>query len=159
MSKIYSYSFRKKNKTFKKSKKIIKNKKTSLKSKNIRKKIIRKKIIRKKIIGGGAILNKDDFLKSLSSNTRTIINNVLLSGQMTDLESIKSEYSKNKSSQLYDFIYDTKDYEPSKYVLNTIWDHGIGKPDSITAGMKGIHIYAIKIGENNFTIIGKFERK
>ncbi len=149
MSKIYSYSFKKKNKTFKKSKKIIKNKKTSLKSKNIR----------KKIIGGGAILNKDDFLKSLSSNTRTIINNVLLSGQMTDLESIKSEYSKNKSSQLYDFIYDTKDYEPSKYVLNTIWDHGIGKPDSITAGMKGIHIYAIKIGENNFTIIGKFERK
>jgi hypothetical protein len=111
--------------------------------------------------GGDAISDKDSFFNGLSESTKTVIISASKSTSqqylLSDLESIKKIYESKKSMQLYDFIYEKQ--KDGIYQLTTIWDHGIGNLDSITAGIKGVHVYVIKTNEGNFEIIGKFERK
>ncbi len=72
------------------------------------------------------------------------------------LNSIKQNYRNNyMNNQLIDFIYDLN---PPHNLIKT-WDHGIGKPDTITAGLQGIHIYKVKNDSNQLQFVGKFTRK
>jgi hypothetical protein len=69
------------------------------------------------------------------------------------IQSIRNTYS--IKDHLYDFIFDLKTKK-----LIKIWDHEIGKPDTITAGVPGIHIYATLEPNERLVknIIGTFVR-
>ena len=72
------------------------------------------------------------------------------------LNFIKNTYrTKYINNQLIDFIYDIK---PPHNLIKK-WDHMIGNPDTITAGLQGIHIYMIVTDSNQYKFIGKFTRK
>jgi hypothetical protein len=82
--------------------------------------------------------------------------NIYLSKKDIPLELIKVTYrTKYINNQLIDFIYDIK----SPHNLIKKWDHRIGNPDTITAGLQGIHIYMIVTDSNQYKFIGKFTRK
>jgi hypothetical protein len=123
---------------------------------------LKKSLNNKKMKGGMGGVNIDSFFKGLYDKSRINLNNLLkesISSEKytkTDLASIISDYEQKKETQLYDFIYEK--HKDGKSQLTTIWDHETGKPESITAGMKGIHLYVIKNGDNNFEILGKFVR-
>jgi hypothetical protein len=136
------------------TKKIKKIKKTK-KTKNPKKSY-------KKMRGGMGNVNINDFFTKLDDNTRSNLDSMLKESLLsekytkTDLASIISDYEQKKEKQLYDFIYVNDD--TGENVLQSIWGHETGKPESITAGMKGIHLYVIKNVDNNFEILGKFVR-
>ena len=126
-------------------------KKTLTKNNKIRR-IYKKKLTKK---GGGElslnifnnITNKNiifDQLQKVSSNTFNNDNKI---------QSIRNTYS--IKDHLYDFIFDLKTKK-----LIKIWDHAFGKPDTITAGLPGIHIYATLESNGRLVknIIGTFVR-
>ena len=153
---------------------LVKNKKTvsrtsltkKLKSKN-KNKIIRKSnksntksiksiTLKKQQKGGGEVESPEEFFTSLSINIQQTIqrefkNPIHLTN---NLETIRSNQLVN-TSRLYDFIYQRQSHTPT---LLKIWDHGINNPESITAGLPGIHIYTI-ISNNEAKIIGTFIRQ
>jgi hypothetical protein len=137
--------------------------KTMKKTKKTMKKTMKKKEIKKganiKMYGGngGPIQDKDIFFSALTKDSKKKLETMIMVGEFTDnLETIKNKYKAVGEKKLYDFIYTNNN---GQYELNTIWDHVVGVPESITAGLSGIHIYAIKNDNNEFEIIGKFERK
>jgi hypothetical protein len=60
-----------------------------------------------------------------------------------DLIKIRSRYEEYGSPALIDHIYEGK--SPETFDINAlpshIYNHGVGKPESITAGIPGIHVY------------------
>ena len=67
------------------------------------------------------------------------------------IDTYRTKYINN---QLIDFIYNND----SPHKLIKTYDHGIGRPNTITAGLKGIHIYMIINDSNQYQFIGKFTR-
>jgi hypothetical protein len=119
-------------------------------------KIIRKSLI--KFIGGGEVFSPKDFFSNLKSEYQSIINSSIKSPDM-DLENIKDKYRNQQQYHLYDFIFDLNLAKQPKLIK--VWDHMRNDPESITAGLPGIHIYVI-IDQNIkpiFTFIGKFTRQ
>ena len=120
-----------------------------------------KKTHKKMILKGGGSLDIYSFFTNLGEIKSATLKSILASSLTSDkdlkadLEVIISSYKKQKENQLYDFIY-VKNQE-GQYVLDTIWDHAIGNPESITAKMHGVHIYFIQ-NNGRFEIIGKFIR-
>lgn len=90
-----------------------------------------------------------DKLESISSKT--------FSNDST-LVNLRNTYSsiQNVKDHLYDFIFDLTTKQ-----LIKIWDHSIGQPLTITAGLPGIHIYATLEPNGKLVkkIIGTFVRK
>jgi len=117
--------------------------------------------IKKMILKGGGSLDIYSFFTNLGEIRSATLKSILASSLTSDkdlkseLEVIISSYEKQKEKQLYDFIY-VKNQE-GQYVLNTIWEHEIGKSKSITGEMPGVHIYVIQ-NNGSFEIIGKFIR-
>ncbi len=119
----------------------------------------RKLSIRKKYLGGGElslsifnnILDRKIILDQLQSISSSKSNND------NKITTIRNTYSttENIKDHLYDFIFDHKTKK-----LFKIWDHEIGKPDTITAGLPGIHIYTTLNPNGNSVkhIIGIFVR-
>jgi len=145
-NKIYNNSIKKSNK----SNKTIK----------LRKKLNqpRKGIVR--FIGGGnEILNYQSFYNRLSNNQKNKILEKLNQNNLANLnlQDIINNYKTKQSYNLYDFIFDKSSSNPR---LLKIWDHKTNDPNSITAGLPGIHIYVIIDSRyiNKFEIIGKFIR-
>lgn len=149
------------NKTSKTSKKSKKNKRTLRKiTRNNKKKSYKNMKNMKGGLGGLDISTFFDELGKSNENTlKAMLYQSLTSEKDTKnvLEDIIELYKINMDKHLYDFIYTMN--ENGKYILATLWDHEIGKPESITAGKLGVHIYVIKTNEGEFEIIGKFERK
>jgi hypothetical protein len=149
---------------------LVKNKKThsrySLKNKNknIRKsnksntKCIKSITLKKQQKGGGEIESTEEFFTSLSINIQHTIQRELKNSihLTNNLETIISNQLVN-TSRLYDFIYQNQSQSHTPTLLK-IWDHGINNPESITAGLPGIHIYTI-ISNNEAKIIGTFIRQ
>ncbi len=111
-----------------------------------------------KFIGGGEVLNPESFLKNLNQKYQSeILSNINLSDM--SLEDIKNKYRGLQKYHLYDFIFDLSQNNPPKLIK--VWDHNTNDPESITAGLPGIHIYTIIDNDidNKFKIIGKFTRK
>lgn len=112
-----------------------------------------------KYLGGGEL--------SVSIFNNILNNNIILeqlqsisSGKFKNdnkITTIRNTYSTNENikEHLYDFIFDLKTKK-----LIKIWDHYIGKPETITAGLPGIHIYATleSNGKSVKNIIGTFVR-
>lgn len=127
----------------------------------MKKKITRthKKNKHKKYLGGGElsltifnnILNPNIIINQLQSISSGKFNND------NKITTIRNTYSttENIKDHLYDFIFDLK----TKNLIK-IWDHDIGKPETITAGLPGIHIYATleSNGKSVKNIIGTFVR-
>ena len=67
---------------------------------------------------------------------------------------IQSRYQPKQQFQLYDFIFDAN----TKSLIK-VWDHKTNNPSSITVGLPGIHIYVIKLNDQQYQIIGKITRK
>jgi hypothetical protein len=140
-------------------KRMIKNKKNKTTKTKTKKTISRKSLI--KFIGGGEILNPNDFFSNLKKDEQSkILSSINLSDM--SLEDIKNNY-KNQQQQkyhLYDFIFDLNLNKQPKLIK--VWDHMRNDPESITAGLPGIHIYVIidqkKDNTTIFKIIGKFTR-
>jgi hypothetical protein len=133
----------------------MKKKSSSVKVKKGQSKKI--KVKSKKQYGGdGEIVDFNSFWNNLGVSNQLKINNGLKGKSELNLENIKDSYkiSENIGNNLYDFMF--KNDESSR--LFKIWDHGIGKPESITAGLSGIHIYVTVDKNKNLKIIGKFIR-
>jgi hypothetical protein len=120
---------------------------------------INKKKLTKKYGGGelslnifNNITNRKNILDQLQKVSSNIFNND------QKIITIKNTYSivTNIKDHLYDFIFDLKTKQ-----LKKIWDHEIGKPDTITAGLPGIHIYATLEPNGRLVknIIGTFVRE
>jgi hypothetical protein len=82
-----------------------------------------------------------------------------------DIESIKNWYSQNFAvKRLVDVIYDL----PAHGQISSLgqkntkpkmcWDHGSGKPNSITGSAIGIHVYIADVGSNEWHLVGLFKR-
>jgi hypothetical protein len=108
----------------------------------------------KKFVGGNGEVSFDIF-NNLPEQFKLKINNSVndnLEMKMS-VNEIQSIYKKQKQYQLYDFIFDNE----SKQLIK-VWNHENNNPESITAGLPGIHIYVIKFDNNNYHIIGKITR-
>jgi hypothetical protein len=115
--------------------------------------------IRKKYLGGGEIpvsifnniLNHNIILNQLQPISSSKFNN---DNKITTIRNTYSS-SENIKEHLYDFIFDLKTKK-----LIKIWYHDIGKPETITAGLPGIHIYTTleSNGKSVKNIIGTFIR-
>lgn len=127
-------------------------KKTLTKNNKIRR-IYKKKLTKKG--GNGSlqfnnITNKNIILDKLTTSSK-------ISNSDNKIQSIRNTYSEkeNIKDHLYDFIFDSNTKQ-----LVKIWDHKIGKPETITAGLPGIHIYVTLDPNGRFVkkIIGTFVR-
>ena len=63
------------------------------------------------------------------------------------LNAMRQRYIKLGSPALVDYIY--KDMTPAQVDIqktkpSQIYNHGTGKPESITAGIPGVHVYMLK---------------
>jgi hypothetical protein len=115
--------------------------------------------IRKKYLGGdelpvsifNKIVNRNIILNQLQTISSGKFNND------NKIITIRNTYSssENIKEHLYDFIFDLKTKK-----LIKIWDHDIGKLETITAGLPGIHIYAtLESNDKSLkNIIGTFVR-
>ena len=75
------------------------------------------------------------------------------SSPTSQLNTIKKVYSRDYSQyQLLDYIYDKNNKK-----LIKIWDHKTNDPNSITAGLPGIHNYFVVQGDKKL-FIGNFVR-
>ena len=126
--------------------------KKSIKNKRIKKS---RKSRKSKIKKGGQIIQMGEVNSNLFNNlpdeVKNNISNLLNNDIDISIEDIKREYMKFTNFELYDFIFGF-----DKKIIK-IWYHGVNNVSSITGGLKGIHIYAIK-KNNNYFIIGKFIR-
>jgi len=124
--------------------------KKSIKNKRI------KKSRKSKIKKGGKSINIGEIdlnlFNNLGDEVKNNISNLLNNDIGISIEDIQEKYKKVKEFELYDFIFDN-----NKQLIK-IWFHGSNNVSSITGGLQGIHIYAIK-KNNNYFIIGKFIRK
>ncbi len=136
-----------------------KNKNTKHTKTKTKKTISRKSLI--KFIGGGEVLNPNDFFSNLKTDEQSrILSSINLSDM--SIEDIKNNYINQQQQKyhLYDFIFDLNLTKSTRLVK--VWDHMKNDPESITAGLQGIHIYVIidqkKDNTTIFKIIGKFTR-
>ncbi len=119
-------------------------------------------IIGSKMIGGNGPLDISKFFEELGESNKAVLNTLLIQSLESEIDNkgnlndIIESYKEKANNQLYDFIYTKNDKQ--QYVLDTLWDHETGKPESITAGKPGVHIYVVKMSDGKFAIIGKFER-
>ncbi len=134
--------------------------KTKIKSKKNQNDIPRTRKRTINFIGGGEILDTTTFISSLTQEQKNKIKQLRDSEMTNQLDEIKGKYRLEPTNtlHLYDFIYQNNNEKK----LIKIWDHGTKDPESITAGLHGIHIYVII--ENTpkskiFEIIGKFIRQ
>jgi hypothetical protein len=127
--------------------------KKSIKNKRIKKS---KKSRKSKIKKGGQAIKigevNSNLFNTLPDDVKNNISNLLNNDIGISIEDIQEKYKKVKEFELYDFIFDN-----NKQLIK-IWFHGSNNVSSITGGLQGIHIYAIK-KNNNYVIIGKFIRK
>jgi hypothetical protein len=115
-----------------------------------------KKSRKSKIKKGGQAIKigevNSNLFNTLPDEVKNNISNLLNNDNNNSIEDIQEKYKKVKEFELYDFIFDN-----NKQLIK-IWFHGSNNVSSITGGLPGIHIYAIK-KNNNYFIIGKFIRK
>jgi hypothetical protein len=124
------------------------------------KKSIKNKRIKKnrnsKIKKGGQSIKmgevNSNLFNTLPNDIKNNISNLLNNDIGISIEDIKRKYMKFTNYELYDFIFDN-----NKQLIK-VWYHGVNNVSSITGGLKGIHIYVIKVDDNNYKIIGKFIR-
>jgi hypothetical protein len=124
------------------------HRKAKLKPKSI------KKHLQTKHKGGGQKVEKTiEFWNNLGTSTQAII--LAPRQPVTDLSIIITKYTQIQLYQLYDFIFPL-----GLTTLTTpmvIWDHGKNDPNSITAGLPGVHIYAI-IKNGKYEVLDRFIR-
>ena len=103
--------------------------------------------------GGQKVDNPEVFWNNLGPVNQAII--LYPRQPVTDLSIITKKYTQNQLYQLYDFIF------PLELTLQktpkVIWDHGKNDPNSITAGLPGVHIYAI-IKNGKYEVLDRFVR-
>jgi len=108
--------------------------------------------------GAGKINNKilqQTIIKNINNDPGLLANITrgLANPRATTIESLQQAYSTNHyGKQLYDLIYlagaQNNKFPPAikNKVLTQpglIWDHGINHPQTITAGLPGLHIYIV----------------
>jgi hypothetical protein len=135
--------------------KVITRKQQKLKSKSRNKLKNRKRS--KKFLGGGEV--SIELFNRLPETVKQNIKNLLSQSQTQtqtemSVNQIQARYQPQQQFQLYDFIFDAN----TKSLIK-VWDHQTNNPTSITAGLPGIHIYIIKLNEQQYQIIGKITRK
>lgn len=154
---IYKKQSNKKNKLNQKRKRSSRNKNTKTKKRNIHK---NNKQYKQKGGNYAIIKEMDIYLQLTEKFNLQILNNKPVSDYIKEhnhniisKEVIKAMYNNlfisnkpiNKNQfHLYDFIYNNNLTE-----LQLIWDHGVNKPETITAGKQGYHIYVLVNDNNN----------
>jgi hypothetical protein len=135
--------------------KVITRKQQKLKSKSKLRNKLKNRKRSKKFLGGGEV--SIELFNRLPETVKQNINNLLSQSQTQtemSVNQIQARYQPQQQFQLYDFIFDAN----TKSLIK-VWDHQTNNPTSITAGLPGIHIYVIKLNDQQYQIIGKITRK
>jgi hypothetical protein len=136
----------------------IKSKKLKKKSNYVKKQIKKSKTKQKinKMNGGSGELNIETW-NSLSNDEKNSLieeanpyNTIKLKTSIEEVQNLYKDKYINK--HLYDFIFSKDELKIIK-----IWDHSVSEPNSITGGLKGIHLYTI-YENGKYLVIAKFIR-
>lgn len=134
----------------------LKKKSTYVKVKKQIKKPKTKKTKKTKMNGGSGELNIETW-NSLSNDEKNSLieeanpyNTLKLKTSIEEVQNLYKDKYINK--HLYDFIFSKDELKIIK-----IWDHSVNEPNSITGGLKGIHLYTI-YENGKYLVIAKFIR-
>ena len=115
-----------------------------------------KKTKKTKMNGGSGELNIETW-NSLSNDEKNSLieeanpyNTLKLKTSIEEVQNLYKDKYINK--HLYDFIFSKDELKIIK-----IWDHSVSEPNSITGGLKGIHLYTI-YENGKYLVIAKFIR-